>query len=105
MGPLILLLLAIGAVVAWAYFSWQPPYANKKQLSVFNWSVICAMLMICLSFTANMNVLFSDEVVEKYKWPFAIAGSLGIEICFLAVMFLARNFWIFKPPKQGGKGW
>lgn len=104
MGPLIGVLFFVGAAVAWAFFAWQPEYANKKQLSAFNWSVIGACAMICLSWVANMSVLLSAEQLEKFRLPFALLGALMIEIVFLAVMFVLRNFWIFKPPRRPGGG-
>ncbi len=101
MGPLVALLGFVGAIIAWAYFAWQPPYANKKQLSVFNWSVMAAMVMICISWIANMSVWLSDDSVEKFRVSFAAGGAIGIEIVFLSFMFVVRNYWIFKPPRQG----
>ena len=106
MGALILVLCFIGAAVAWAFFAWPPDWANEKQVSVFNWSVFDACAMICLAWVFNMSVLFDADYIEKFRWPFAIIGALGIEIVFLGVMFLVRNFWVFKPPRQGGRsGW
>lgn len=105
MGILIAFLGFIGVAVAWAFFSWQPPYANKQQLSVFNWSVIGACGMVCLSYVFNMHVLLSAEDLEKYRLPLALVGVLGIEIVFLGVVFVLRNFWIFKPPRQGRREW
>ena len=104
MSQLIGVLVFIGAAVAWAFFAFQPEYANKKALSVFNWSVLGAGAMICVAWVFNMKVILSDEVLRKWKTPFEIIGALGIEAVWLAVMFLLRNFWIFKPPRRPG-GW
>lgn len=106
MGALIAVLCFIGAAVAWAFFAWPPDWADEKQVRVFNWSVVAACGMICLAWVFNMSVLFDYDYIEKFRWPFAIIGALGIEIIFLGIMFLLRNFWVFKPPRAGGKrGW
>lgn len=105
-GTLIAVLAFIGAAVAWAFFAWPPPYANERQVSVFNWSIVGACAMLCVAWVFNMSVLLDREYFERFRWPFAVAGALGIEIVFLGVMFLLRNFWIFKPPRPGGRrGW
>lgn len=105
MGPFIALMFFIGAAVAWAFFAFQPEYANKRALSVFNWSVIAAGGMICLAWYFNMQSLLGAEAYSKYRIAFALIGSLGIESVWLLVMFVLRNFWIFKPPRPGRGGW
>ncbi|MBI1214784.1 MAG: hypothetical protein GC185_03070 [Alphaproteobacteria bacterium] len=102
MGSLVGVLFFVGGAVLWAFFAFQPEYANKKQLRAFNWSVIGALAMIILAWAANMAVLLSPEQLQKFRTPFLLIGSLGIESIFLAVMFVLRNFWIFKPPKRPG---
>jgi len=102
MGAVIGVLVFLGAAVAWAFFAFQPEYANKQQLKAFNWSVIGACAMICFAYILNMSVLLSAETLRTFRIPFALGGALGIEIIFLGVMFLLRNFWIFKPPKRPG---
>lgn len=104
MGPLIGLLVFLGAAVAWAFFAFQPEYANKRALSVFNWSVLAAGAMICAAWIFNMKVLLSEDILKKWKTPFEIVGALGIEVIWLTLMFLIRNFWLFKPPRRP-TGW
>ncbi|HYD18777.1 MAG TPA: hypothetical protein VEF76_09900 [Patescibacteria group bacterium] len=103
MGPLIALLMLIGSAVAWCFFAWKPQYAEERAVSVFNWSVIGACAMICLAWILNMSVVLNAEILDKFRWPFAIIGALGIEIVFLSVMCLVRNFWVFKPSRPGGR--
>lgn len=100
MGPLVGVLFFLGGAVLWAFFAFPPEYSNKKQISAFNWSVVGACAMICLAFTANMAVLFSPEQLQKFRIPLTLIGVLGIEIIFLSVMFVLRNFWIFRPPRR-----
>jgi hypothetical protein len=107
MGPLVGVMCFLGAAIAWAFFAFQPEYANKKALSVFNWSVLGAGGMIVLALMFNINMflnMMSTESAGKYKLPFEIGGALGVEILWLAVMFVIRNFWLFKPPRRPG-GW
>jgi hypothetical protein len=107
MGPLVGVLCFLGAAVAWSFFTFQPEYANKKALSVFNWSVMGAGAMIVIAFMLKIDVFLSGappEEAKKYKVAFEIAGALGVEICWLAIMFVIRNFWLFKPPRRPG-GW
>lgn len=104
MGPLIGLLCFIGAGIAWAFFAFQPEYANKRALSVFNWSVMGAGAMICLAWILNMKMVLGGEQYAKYKTAFQLIGVLGIECVWLTLMLLIRNFWIFKPPRRPG-GW
>lgn len=103
MGALIGLLFLIGCAVLWCFFAFVPPWVNERALSIFNWSVIAACVMICASWVMYMDVLVAASGQgsdEKFRWPLAAVGALLIEICFLALMFLLRNFWVFKPPRM-----
>lgn len=104
MGAVVALLAILGLIVGWAFFAFQPQYANKQQLSVFNWTVIGACTMLCLAWLFNVGQALDTEVYDKYRAVFAIGGALGIEIVFLTACFLMRNFWIFKPPRRPGSG-
>lgn len=107
MGPLIGLLIFLGAAIAWSFFTFQPEYANKRALSVFNWSVLGAGALICIALMVNIKVFLvniSPDAAAKYKVAFELAGALGVEIVWLTLMFLIRNFWLFKPPRRPG-GW
>lgn len=104
MGPLVALLICVGVFVAWAFFSFQPEWANKRALSIFNWSVIAACLMVSAAAAFNVQVIFGPAAYAKYRAPLVAISGLGVEIGFLTVMFLLRNFWIFKPPRRPG-GW
>ncbi len=105
MGPLVGVMCFLGAAIAWAFFAFQPEYANKRALSVFNWSVLGAGSMIVLALMFNID-MFLNMIPDagKYKIGFEFAGALGVEVIWLSIMFLLRNFWIFKPPRRPG-GW
>jgi hypothetical protein len=104
MGPLIALLIFLGMVVAWAFFAFQPEYANKRALTVFNWTIVGACGMMCLAWAFNVKHVLKSEDYAKFSGAFAIIGALGIECVWMTVMFLIRNFWLFKPPRRPG-GW
>lgn len=102
LGPLIAFLALIGLTVLWCFFNFPPKYANEKQLSAFNWMVIGVCAMICLAWVAQVGAILQGSVDEEWIKPLAIAGALGIEVVFLGIALLVRNFWIFKPPSRPG---
>lgn len=99
-GPLVALLAIFGVAVLWIFFNFQPQYANKRQLSVFNWTVVAMCVMFCIGFVLYLYSGLGERNRESFFLPFSIGGALAIEICFLTVGFLLRNFWIFKPPSR-----
>ena len=103
MGPIIVLLAIIGLLVLFAYLKFPPPYANKKLVSVYDMMVLGVCAFICLMWVLNMRSKLIDTPDEGWWQPVAIAGALGIEIIFLGLFFLARNFWIFRPPSRPGR--
>ncbi len=104
MGVIIALLSIFGLMILWAFFTFPPDYANKKQVSAFNWCCVLVCGMVCGAYAWNVEVVFSSGTIEKYKKFVMAGGVLGIESVFLLVMFLLRNFWIFKP-KDPSKGY
>jgi hypothetical protein len=96
-GTLVGLFAGLGITVLWLFFNLQPPYANPRQVSVFNWTVAAVCAMLCLTFTLYVHQNLSPGGREKYFVGVAMAGSLGIVTVFLGVCFILRNFWIFKP--------
>ncbi len=103
MGVVLALLMLLGALVLWLFFMFPPAYANKKQVSAFNWSCVAFCVIVCGAYAMNMEMVFSAPGIEKYKTFVMLGGALGIETAFLFIMFLLRNFWIFKPrnPSSG----
>lgn len=98
-GPLIALLALLGLAVLWCFFTFVPEHANKKQISVFNWTVLTVLLIICIPFCFYVDSFLPPSRKEYLKF-FAISGCLGIEIIWLTIAFLLRNFWIFKPSQR-----
>jgi hypothetical protein len=105
MGPAIAVLAALALAVLWAFFNFPPEAADEKPLSVFNWSVVGAGALICLTFVLKIKANYTSEELAKYRGPLEIAGALGIEVLWLGLMFLLRNFWIFKPKRPGRSPW
>jgi multisubunit Na+/H+ antiporter MnhB subunit len=97
-GPIIALLALFGLVVLLCFFIFVPENANKRQVSVYNWTVLGVLVMICLPFVFYIDS-FLPPSRKEYLRDFAIIGCLGIEIVWLAIAFLLRNFWVFRGKK------
>lgn len=102
MGPLIALLGLAGLFLLWAFFMFPPEHAKPYQLGVFNWSCVAVCAMICGAWVLNVRAMLSSPVNEKYIPLFAYGGGFAIEIVLIGILFLLRNFWIFKPPRRPG---
>lgn len=104
MGAIAAVFLIFGALALWVFFSFTPRHADPKQVSVFNWAVLGACALICIGWLMNIGTLLTNVNAEKYLAVFAIMGAVAIEVIFLAVCLVLRNFWIFKPPRRPGSG-
>lgn len=104
MGAVIVVLAIIGFLVLFTYLKSPPPYADRKLVSVYNRMVMAVCALLCLAWFFNARADWMYAMNEKLWLPIAIAGALAIEIVFLGVCFLLRNFWIFKPPRRPGGG-
>lgn len=104
MGAIIVVLAIIGAVVLFAYLKFPPPYATKKLVDTFNFMTLGVCAFLCLAFFLNLRSDWIGTINDKWWLPMGILGVLGIEIVFLGICFLLRNFWIFKPPRRPGSG-
>jgi hypothetical protein len=102
MGAVVVLLGIIGFMVLWAYLKFPPPYAKKKLVSVFDMMVLGVCAFICLMWILNVRGEYADTDTEWWQ-ALAVLGALGIEIVFLGLCFLLRNFWVFRPPRRPGK--
>ncbi len=105
MGALVAVMGIVGFLVLLAYINFPPPYAKKKLVSVFDTMVLGVCAFICLMWVLNIRGSLANTADEQYLLPLSVAGAVGIEILFLGVCFLLRNFWVFKPPSRpGGRG-
>jgi len=103
MGAVVLLFGVIGFVVLFAYLKFPPQYANKKLVNTFDLMVMAVCAVFCLTWVLYLRGGLINGPEAKWWEPLAILGALGIEIVFLSVCFLLRNFWIFKPPRRPGQ--
>ena len=103
MGPLVVFLAIIGFMVLYVYLKFPPPYAKKRLVSVFNMMVLAVCALLCLVLALNIYGQYANTDQEDWGVPLAIAGALGVEIVFLVLCFIIRNFWIFKPPRRPGR--
>lgn len=102
MGVIITVFLIFAAMAMWAFLSFSPRYANPKQVSVYNWSVIGACAMMCFAWVLNVGSFLAGSSAEKYITFFAVMGAVGVEVVFLGICFVLRNFWIFKASRRPG---
>jgi hypothetical protein len=102
MGVVIVVLAIIGLLVMFAYLKFPPPYANPKLVNVFDMMVLGVCAFLCLIWALNIRTTWMGTINDRWWQPVAIAGALGIEIAFLGICFLLRNFWVFKPPRRPG---
>ncbi len=103
MGSVIVLLGIIGLLVLFCYLKFPPPYAKRKLVNAFDIMVLVVCAFICLMWIFKMHASLVDTSDEDWELPLAVGGALGIEIVFLGICFLMRNFWVFKPPRRPGK--
>ncbi|MCK4945010.1 MAG: hypothetical protein KAI61_04850 [Alphaproteobacteria bacterium] len=103
MASIVFGLAVIGFLVLFAYLKIPPSYADQKLVSVYNTMVLAVCFVFCLVFFLYIRVNLMGSINDKWWKPVAIAGSLSIEIVFLGVCFVLRNFWIFKPPRRPGR--
>lgn len=96
LGPLIAVLFILGAGAAWLFFAFPPPFANKKQVGVFNMTVLGVTALLCLAWAFNIKVALKGTPDEEFTTQVVLAGCLAIEFVFVGICFLLRNFWIFK---------
>lgn len=93
-------ILLVGIAVAIAFLQMPPKYADKQTLSAFNNVVLGVVLLVCLVLYIHgrQNFPFSDEL----RNAMALIISVGVEIVLLLVLFLLRNFWIFRVRRGPG---
>ena len=104
MGVIIVTLAVIGLLVLFCYLKFPPAYANEKLVGTFDMMVLGVCALLCLAWVFNIHASWAEGANEKFWKPVALAGALAIEIVFLGLCFLLRNFWVFKPPRRPGSG-
>lgn len=98
MESLVAFLAILGLMVLWIYFNFPPKNAEKNALFIFNLMVVFICVLLCGAWIWNVAAILGGSTDDKYVKPMAIAGALGIEVIFLGIAFVLRNFWIFKRP-------
>lgn len=103
MASFVALLFVVGLAVLFLFFRFQPTYADKKQLAVYNWMVLGVCAFLCLVWVLNVRSSLIGTEDEHWIGPFSMAGSFAIISVFMAICFLLRNFWIFRSRHPGGR--
>lgn len=104
MGAVIIVLAIIGLAVLFCYLKFPPPFAKPHLLGAFNKMVIAVCAFLCLIWFLYARGTWAGTAADQWWLPIGLAGALAIEICFLGLCFLLRNFWLFKPPRRPGSG-
>jgi hypothetical protein len=102
MGAVIIVLAVIGLLVLLVYLKFPPPFANAKTIGVYNNMVLGVCGVLCLLWFLNARATWMGTDADQWWVALGVAGALGIEIGFLSIALLLRNFWIFKPPRRPG---
>lgn len=102
MGAIIIAFGIVGFFVLFAYLKFPPSFADKKTVAVFDKMVLGVCAFLCLM--GYLNIDTAVGVSPDLRKPAAIALALGIEIIFLPICFILRNFFVFKPPRRPGGG-
>ncbi|MDD9899847.1 MAG: hypothetical protein OXT65_02585 [Alphaproteobacteria bacterium] len=97
MGITLFMLLVAGLLPLWAFWKFQPDAPDKaRQIKVFNQMI----LGVCVLFWFVWGLVVSNYIgtqAERVIPILVMAGFAGINIVFLGVFTLLRNFWLFKP--------
>src|SRR6266550_1769404 len=104
MGLVIVTLAVIGFLVLVVYLAFPPGYADPKLVGTYNMMVLGVCALFSLIWFLNARATWMGTEDDKWWFFLAISGSLAIEIVFLTLCFLLRNFWIFRPPRRPGGG-
>lgn len=97
LGVGVILIMAV--LAAFAYVSFTPMYANKKALKAFNQATLVVVVVLTGLLYLNGKTLLpvsSDSLREMVSLIFAFL----IELFLLVLLFVVRNYWIFKPPRR-----
>lgn len=104
MGIIIIVLAILAILTLVAYLKFPPPHSNPKLVGTFDMMVMGVCALLCLVWVLHIKSDWAGTPDEKW-WVFAaIAGAVGIEMGFLLLCFLLRNFYVFKPPRRPGGG-
>jgi hypothetical protein len=102
MGAIIGVLATIGFLVALCYLKFPPPYADKNLVHKFDMMVLSVCGFLCFMWTLSVALDWRGTSESSWWIPLSIIGSLGIESVFLGLLFVVRNYWVFKPPRRPG---
>lgn len=96
MGPTILVMMILAGITVYVFLKFSPYFERPEVVKMFNRCAlgVCAMLATSWYFAITMDLI--GKPAQKYTPLLAIGGGCLIVIAALAILFLIRNFWIFK---------
>jgi len=94
----IMVVLIMASLAAFAYWSFSPKYVDEKAVAVFNRASMMVVVLLTVLFYLNGKTMLplSDSLREIMSLIFAFC----FELFLLVLLFVVRNFWIFKPPRR-----
>ena len=105
MGAIIFLLAIFAALVLFAYLAFPPAHGDKRLIGVFNRMVLGVCALLCFVWFLYARAEWMGTIDDRWWLPLGVAGALAIEISFLTVFFILRNFWIFRVSSRHRGGW
>lgn len=107
-------LLAVTSVAIFVVFQPRVMGPQRRALGAYNWCIFGIALLLCCMFTFLMHAnyaipddqMFISRSDQRNLWLIlAGGGSSVIVTLFFFFGWIARNFWIFKPPRLSRRPW
>lgn len=96
LGTLAVFLTLVALAAAWVFFTFPPAYADKKKVKVFNMTILAVSVMLSFVYLLDISMWIKGPQVADYRMMFSLVGVAGIFSAMFIVMFLVRNFYIFR---------
>lgn len=107
-------LLALSSTALFLVFQPRVVGHQRRALKAFNACLFVIVLFVCGMF---MLLMHSNYAIPEDQFSFTrpeqrnlwltlgLGGSFAIATLFFFIGWLARNFWIFKPPRLSRRPW
>lgn len=95
-GFIFVAMVAFVAVMVWAFFTFGPDFADKKTVSVFNYTILGVIGMLCIAVSFKAYVYLSGSDYDYFMPTFMFFLNMSVIAVGLLVGLVIRNFIIFK---------